>query len=88
MTNTPPPTPSPPAGQGLKRRSSLAASNEGAKALEQAYRQQFSSAQKLAAAYKSQSASQKASCSGEAVRGGGEGLVLQKSASAGHKQMG
>jgi hypothetical protein len=66
------------AGQGLKRRSSLAASNEGAKALEQAYRQQFSAAQKLAAAYKSQSASQKASCSGK-----GKASICASNAGAG-----
>lgn len=54
-------------GQGLKRRSSLAASNEGAKALEAAYRQQFSAAQSLAKNYKAQSSSEKAKCSGACV---------------------
>jgi hypothetical protein len=65
-----------PTGQGLKRRSSLAASNEGAKALEQAYKQQFAAAQSLAKNYQLQPASQKQQCAGGSNRCPGPGLGL------------
>jgi len=53
-----------PTGQGLKRRSSLAASNEGAKALEQAYQRQFAASQNVVKNYKAQTATEKARCAG------------------------
>jgi len=52
------------AGQGLKRRSSLAASNDGARALEAAYQRQYAASQNVVKNYRAQTATEKARCAG------------------------